>query len=602
MRRISFLISMAYVCCSFASAEDLLRIEERRIVMGVECHLTMFAPEEDAARQAARDVFAHLEVVEQAISSWRPTSEASMLVGNANQSVQLSPVLFDLLWRSLNWSQRSTGAFDPTLGPLADVWRAARSAGKLPDPADISVARERCGWNAITLDFAARSARIGEEGMKLDFGGIGKGYAADQALKVLRSHGISRALINIGGDLVAGNAPPGTSGWRVEIASLPNDAPRILEIESAAVASSGDVEQFLEVDGVRYSHIFDPRSGAALKSNVQVTAIVRGGDSPGADADALASAASVLASDRPALERVLLGLPGSEVRIVRIDGDVAHVERCGPTPLGVTRPGEPLEVVFDDGIFTEGPAANAAGDVYFTDQPNDRIMVIRINGEVETAVSPSGRANGLAFDQAGDLWACADLQNELWRISENGEHEVVIGQSEVPPFNGPNDVWIAPDQTMYFTDPYYQRSYWTNPEKRRESEAVYRYDPQAKALSCVATEYVRPNGIVGTPDGRTLFVADIGDGTTWSYSIAADGSLGERRAFCSRGSDGMTLDALGNLYLTGDGVHVYAPDGEYIQWIPIPERWTSNVCIGGKDRQVLFITAMGRVYRIPLVR
>ena len=600
MRRISFLISILLVFAAHAAADDLLRVEERRIVMGVECHLTMYVAEEETARHAARDVFARLELIEQAISSWRPASEASILAQKSNQPVPLSPVLFDLLWRSLEWAERSGGAFDPTLGPLSGIWRKARDSGSLPASSDIAESLKRCGWDRVSLNLAKRTATLSLEGMGFDFGGIGKGYAADQALHVLRAKGIFVALVSIGGDMVAGDPPPGRASWRVDVPTLPVDDSQILSIASGAVATSGDLEQFIEVDGVRYSHIFDPRDGEALTSQSQVTAIVRGGDSPGADADALASAASVLASDSQALKELLKGLPGSELIVVTATGEGKDVSRYGPSPLGVIRPGSSLDVVFSGGRFTEGPAANAAGDVYFTDQPNDRIMVIRTSGKVDVAVSPSGRANGLAFDQAGNLWACADLNNELWKISENGDHESVRGPSGTPPFNGPNDVWIAPDQTVYFTDPYYQRPYWSDPSKRRESEAVYQLDPKSGAVVCVAADFVRPNGIIGSPDGTVVYVSDIGKGVTWSFPMNEDGTLGERIQLCSRGSDGMTVDDAGNIYLTGDGVHVYDSSGQLIEWIQIPEKWTSNVCIGGKNGDTLFITAMGRVYSVPL--
>ena len=165
-------------------------------------------------------------------------------------------------------------------------------------------------------------------------------------------------------------------------------------------------------------------------------------------------------------------------------------------------------------------------------------------------------------------------------------------------FNGPNDLWIAPDGSIYFTDPFYRRPYWKNSQKRNPNEDVYRLNPEHNELTVVAGDFERPNGIVGTPDGTTLYVADIKAGRTYAFEIQADGSLGARRLFCTYGSDGMTLDSAGNLYLTGDGVRVFNPSGDLIEWIPIPERWTANICFGGSGNDTLYITASGRVYGI----
>jgi gluconolactonase len=249
--------------------------------------------------------------------------------------------------------------------------------------------------------------------------------------------------------------------------------------------------------------------------------------------------------------------------------------------------------------FTEGPAADADGSVYFTDQPNDRILKWSPDGTVSVFMEGAGRANGLAFDRDGNLIACADADNQLLRIAPDGQIEVLVADFNGQKLNGPNDAWVAPDGGIYFTDPYYQRDYWTRTEPELASEDLYHLAPDG-TLSVVDDALDKPNGIVGTPAGDRLFVADIGAGVTYVYDRAADGTLGNRRAFAAMGSDGMTLDEAGNLYLTGDGVTVFDASGRQIAHIPIDEDWTANVTFGGPERNLLFITAMDSVYTLRM--
>ncbi len=248
--------------------------------------------------------------------------------------------------------------------------------------------------------------------------------------------------------------------------------------------------------------------------------------------------------------------------------------------------------------FTEGPAADKSGNVYFTDQPNDRIMIWTVDGKLETFLQPSGRSNGLFFDNKGNLWACADEKNELWMISPDKKIEIVTGFFNEKPFNGPNDLWIDPNGGVYFTDPFYKRNWWTHTEKPQDKQCVYYLSPDHKKLIRIIDDLVQPNGIIGTPDGKTLYVADIGEGKTWSYKINPEGTVSEKKLFCEMGSDGMTIDKSGNVYLTGKGVTVFDKKGNKIINIPVPEKWTANVCFGGKDRKMLFITASTGIYAI----
>jgi gluconolactonase len=265
----------------------------------------------------------------------------------------------------------------------------------------------------------------------------------------------------------------------------------------------------------------------------------------------------------------------------------------------IIAPGATLQKLAGDFIFTEGPASDSEGNVLFTDQPNDRIMKWSLGGKLSTFMQPCGRANGLSFDREGNLWACADEKNELWRIDPAGKATVVLKDYEGKLFNGPNDVWLKPGGGLYFTDPYYKRSYWKRGPKEMD-ECVYFLAPDAKTLTRVIDDLKQPNGIIGTPDGKLLYVADIGAGKTYRYRIQPDGALKEKKLFCELGSDGMTIDNEGNIYLTGKGVSVFDSAGKKIEQIGVPEPWTANVCFGGKDRKLLFITASKSIYGLQM--
>ena len=249
--------------------------------------------------------------------------------------------------------------------------------------------------------------------------------------------------------------------------------------------------------------------------------------------------------------------------------------------------------------FTEGPAVDRRGNVYFTDQPNNRIMKWSPDSGFTTYLEPSGRANGMYFDHRGNLLACADEKNELWSISPSRKVTVLVKDYQGKLLNGPNDVWVRPDDGAYFTDPLYPRPYWKRGPKEQDGEHVYFLSRDRKKVQRVANDLKQPNGIIGTPDGRVLYVSDIGGGKTYAYNIQKDGSLTNKRLFCSLGSDGMTIDHRGNVYLTGKGVTVFNSAGVQIEHIDIPEPWTANVCFAGSKRNLLFITAGKSIYTIP---
>jgi gluconolactonase len=265
---------------------------------------------------------------------------------------------------------------------------------------------------------------------------------------------------------------------------------------------------------------------------------------------------------------------------------------------GVLAPGAKLQKLAQEFTFTEGPASDADGNIYFTDQPNDRIMKWSADGKLTEWMKPAGRSNGLCFDGQGNLIACADERNELWSISPDKKVTVLVKDYNGKLLDGPNDVWVRPDGGIYFTDPFYKRDYWKRGPKEQDAEGVYYLGPDHKKLVRVVSDLVRPNGIIGTPDGKTLYVADIDGHKTYSYEIQADGSLTNKKFFCGMGSDGMTIDDEGNVYLTGNGVTVFDKTGKQIEKIPVREQWTANICFGGKDGHTLFITASKSIYSI----
>ena len=267
---------------------------------------------------------------------------------------------------------------------------------------------------------------------------------------------------------------------------------------------------------------------------------------------------------------------------------------------GIIAPGAEVELLADGFKFTEGPASDAQGNVLFTDQPNDRILRWGTDGKLSTFLQPCGRSNGLSFDRQGNLWACADQKNELWCIDPSGEVRVVVKEHQGKFLNGPNDLWIRPDGGLYFTDPFYKRPYWNRGPQEQPGECVYYLAPDRQSLLRVADDLVQPNGVIGTPDGKTLYVADIRAKKTYAYEIRPEGTLANKRLFCELGSDGMTIDSEGNVYLTGNGVTVFDPSGKQIEHIAVDAGWTANVSFGGKDRRTLFVTASEGLYAIRM--
>ncbi|PWK79266.1 gluconolactonase [Mucilaginibacter oryzae] len=270
------------------------------------------------------------------------------------------------------------------------------------------------------------------------------------------------------------------------------------------------------------------------------------------------------------------------------------------TETKLYEPGTKAQLVAKQFSFTEGPAVDKKGNVYFTDQPNNKIWKYDTDGKLSVFMDSAGRSNGMYFDKKGNLITCADADNQLWSISPKGKVTVLLKDYEGHKFNGPNDVWVRPDGGIYITDPYYQRDYWTRKQPDLDGQKLY-YLAKGKAPAVIVNDqFVKPNGIIGTPDGKYLYVADIGDNKTYRFDINKDGSLTNRKLFIAMGCDGMTIDRLGNIYMCGQGVTIVNPQGEKIGHIDIDEPWTANICFGGKDMDTLFITASKAVYTFKM--
>lgn len=249
--------------------------------------------------------------------------------------------------------------------------------------------------------------------------------------------------------------------------------------------------------------------------------------------------------------------------------------------------------------FTEGPAVDAQGNVYFSDIPQHLIFIWTLDNELDTFRLESGSSNGLYFDKDENLLACEGAKGRITLTSTSGDYRAIAQEYDGARFNQTNDLWPDPKGGVYFTDPRYGGAKGELPQ---DGMHVYYISPNHKSVMRVCDDFEKPNGILGTPDGKTLYVTDAQARKTYQYTIEADGSLSNKTLFVNVGCDGMTLDQEGNVYLTTSGknaVDIFSPEGQLLESIPVPQR-PSNVCFGGKERNQLFITARTSLYRITL--
>ena len=268
--------------------------------MGTTFRVVLYAADKATAKKAADAAFARVAELDAIMSDYKKDSELMRLckrfATDAAPPVKVSDDLFFVLQKADELSKRSGGAFDVTVGPVVQLWRLARRTQELPDAKEFAAARAKVGYTKVKLDPAKKTVQLLTPGMQLDLGGIAKGYAADAALKLLRDKfGITRALVAAYGDIACGDPPPGAGGWTVDIAPIAkSQKPRRLTLANAAVSTSGDLEQFVEIAGVRYSHVLDPTTGLGLTGRRSVTVIAPDGTT----ADSMTKAVSVLPRER----------------------------------------------------------------------------------------------------------------------------------------------------------------------------------------------------------------------------------------------------------------------------------------------------------------
>ena len=323
-----------------APAQPLGRYAAERPVMGTAFRMVAYAPDSLAAHRAFDAAFARLDALDRRLSDYRADSELSRLSATAGtgRAVPVSDDLWAVLAAAQRMAEASGGAFDVTVGPLTRLWRHARRRGTRPPEEALHAALAAVGYRHLQLGPAVQTVRLARPGMRLDLGGIAKGYAAAEALRVLEQHGLPRALVDAGGDLALGLPPPGEAGWRVAVRTVDEAGGRAAEevlLAACAVATSGDAYRYVEVDGVRYSHLLDPRTGLGLTHRREVTVIAPGGML----ADALASALSVLPPEEGlALARMH---PGTAARLVEQDAGGRWHAVATPAFPSPTHPPDP---------------------------------------------------------------------------------------------------------------------------------------------------------------------------------------------------------------------------------------------------------------------
>jgi thiamine biosynthesis lipoprotein len=271
------------------------RFEFTEVHMGTRFRIVLYARNSRLARAASRSAMDRIAALDATMSDYRDTSELNRVCAEASRKpIRISEDLFRVFSMAERFSELTGGAFDVTAGPLVRLWRRARRTGELPDSGRLTAARQSTGYRLLRLDQASRTVTLGQDGMRIDLGGIAKGYAADRALEDLRRFQITSALVAAGGDIAAGSPPPGKEGWRVGVSGGGREAICTLLLKNRAISTSGDMWQYVELDGARYSHIVDPRTGQALTGRRSATVVA----SDSASADALATAVCVLGATR----------------------------------------------------------------------------------------------------------------------------------------------------------------------------------------------------------------------------------------------------------------------------------------------------------------
>jgi thiamine biosynthesis lipoprotein len=253
---------------------EFRKVEEQRPLMGTLFRVVAFGTDEQATRSAMSDAFRRATEIQDICTDYEPDSELSMLTeARVGEPTEISPTLAAVLAHARGVAEVTDGAFDPTLGGLSSMWRRARTRKALPSAEDLAAAREVSGWKNFAIDPSRFLVTINLSGMQFDLGGIAKGYAADEMLAVLKRKGIARVLIAAGGDIRLGDPPPDAASWTVGLRTLGSEVSEVIRVSNCAVSTSGDLHQFVEIEGNRYSHIIDPETGLGLTRRIAATVV-----------------------------------------------------------------------------------------------------------------------------------------------------------------------------------------------------------------------------------------------------------------------------------------------------------------------------------------
>lgn len=315
-------------------SETLVRLERTEPHMGTRFQIIAYAPSEESGQKAIQKAFARIAQLNGILSDYIPESELMRLCAQSGKDpVPVGPELFLVLERSQDLARKSGGAFDPTVGPYSVLWRRARKSKLLPSETDLAEAKTRVGYQKMVLDPKNRTVHLSQAGMRLDLGGIAKGYAADEALAVLKAEGITRALVAAGGDVVCGDAPPGKKGWDIALIALPGDEgdKRHFVLANGAVSTSGDLEQYVELGGKRFAHILDSKTGLGMTTRQSATVVAK----RGIESDGLTKILLLTSWDNA--KQILESVPGVSGRLVsprdpEFPSRGANIQTWGPFP------------------------------------------------------------------------------------------------------------------------------------------------------------------------------------------------------------------------------------------------------------------------------
>lgn len=314
------IVLLLFYCPTLLFAQSQ-RYEFQKPLMGSPFKLVFYASSDSLANVAAQCVFERIEQLNNSMSDYKDGSEINNLSASSgtNTWVKVSPELFDIIKKSDVISSKTNGAFDITVGPAIQLWRRAMRRGTFPENAELEDIKSKVGYKLIQLDPKNSSVKLTKSGMRLDVGAIGKGYAADEAIKVLQSQKITSALVDAGGDLALSNPPPGKKGWKIEINSGTNqDSVNTIELSNVGIATSGGNYRYLEHEGKKYSHIVNPKTSVGLTTHIRTTVIAPDGTL----ADALATAFSVAGIIEG--KKLLKKFPGTKVWLLETtDGKIA---------------------------------------------------------------------------------------------------------------------------------------------------------------------------------------------------------------------------------------------------------------------------------------